>query len=318
MPAIGMTNGPIAEPLFILGAPRSFTSVVCAMLGQHPEMYSLPELHLFVFEHFSDWWALRESDPRSPITHGLLRAVAQICFGCQTDPMISNAADWLQQRTHFSAAMMFQTLAALIYPAVPVDKSPSAVCNTAALHRMHSAFPQARYLHLVRHPRGYSDSVIRAIRNSMNYGEVPEWLASLVQPQGDGGADLAASAHQSWYRLNRNICEVLNDVPGRSQLRVRAEDLIEDPDRELPKITDWLGLPSDANAIQAMQHPECSPFACLGPPSAPLGNDVFFLRSPYLHRSRAKRESLNGKLTSRNGDPFSEEVFSLATTFGYS
>jgi len=36
------------HPLLILASPRSFTSVICAALGQHPQMYELPELHLFV------------------------------------------------------------------------------------------------------------------------------------------------------------------------------------------------------------------------------------------------------------------------------
>src|SRR5260221_9464285 len=32
-----------ADPVFILALPRSFSSVVCGMLGQHPQMYGLPE-----------------------------------------------------------------------------------------------------------------------------------------------------------------------------------------------------------------------------------------------------------------------------------
>ena len=33
----------MTEPLFILAPPRSFTSVVCAMIGNHPQMLGLPE-----------------------------------------------------------------------------------------------------------------------------------------------------------------------------------------------------------------------------------------------------------------------------------
>ena len=37
----------MTPPLFILGAPRSFTSICCAMLGNHPDMFGLAETNLF-------------------------------------------------------------------------------------------------------------------------------------------------------------------------------------------------------------------------------------------------------------------------------
>ena len=46
----------VADPVFVLAAPRSFSSVVCAMLGQHPELHGLPETHLFVDDTMHGWW----------------------------------------------------------------------------------------------------------------------------------------------------------------------------------------------------------------------------------------------------------------------
>ena len=43
-----MLAKPFTPPLFILGSPRSFTSLVCAMLGQNPDAYGVPELNLFI------------------------------------------------------------------------------------------------------------------------------------------------------------------------------------------------------------------------------------------------------------------------------
>src|SRR5262245_30909041 len=75
-------GGAVRDPLIILGAPRSFTSVVCAMLGQHPEMYGLPEVNLFVAETMAERRGLIAQPPWSE--HGLLRAVAQLFGGEQT------------------------------------------------------------------------------------------------------------------------------------------------------------------------------------------------------------------------------------------
>src|SRR5438874_389166 len=41
--AVASPPSGFADPVFILALPGSFSSVVCAMLGQHPEMYGLPE-----------------------------------------------------------------------------------------------------------------------------------------------------------------------------------------------------------------------------------------------------------------------------------
>ena len=40
----------MTELVIMLGPPRSFTSVVSAMVGQHPQLYGLPEVHLFTTE----------------------------------------------------------------------------------------------------------------------------------------------------------------------------------------------------------------------------------------------------------------------------
>jgi|ERR1043165_3828945 hypothetical protein len=84
------------SPLFILGVPRSFTSVVCAMLGQHPQMYGLPELHLFTsqtLEERKNVWAQSTFN----INHGLLRVIAELYFGKQTEETVIFARAWLRR-----------------------------------------------------------------------------------------------------------------------------------------------------------------------------------------------------------------------------
>src|SRR5438105_3191953 len=75
----GFVSDEMADPLFILAPPRSFSSVLCAMLGQHPQMHGLPETHLFVDETIERWWG-RSSHAKYPMADGLLRSVAQLCF----------------------------------------------------------------------------------------------------------------------------------------------------------------------------------------------------------------------------------------------
>src|SRR5215831_16410513 len=99
----------ITGPLFILAAPRSFTSVVCTMLGQHPQMYGLPELHLFGAETMGEWWEICERT-RPAMPHGALRAVAELFYGKQTEHTITLAAGWLRRRSHYMTGFLLESL----------------------------------------------------------------------------------------------------------------------------------------------------------------------------------------------------------------
>jgi hypothetical protein len=112
----------VAHPLVILAPGRSYTSVVCTMLGQHPQMYDLPELHLFTCSMIWQWWAIFG---KTIFGHGLLRAVAEINWGVQTEVTIKLAKWFLKQHFHWETVDMFTELAQQVYPLIPVEKSPA-------------------------------------------------------------------------------------------------------------------------------------------------------------------------------------------------
>ena len=68
-------------------------------------------------------------------------------------------------------------------------------------------------------------------------------------------------------------------------MRVRAEDVLNDPDSQLRAIAAWLGIRTDDGAIDAMKHAEASPFAGMGLVESGVvgGNDPIFLRDPVPH-----------------------------------
>ena len=76
---------------------------------------------------------------------------------------------------------------------------------------------------------------------------------------------------------------------------------------------------TDGAAIEAMKHPERSPYAFLGPPRARYGADAYFLQDPILRPARAgEHMSLEGPLEWRSDQAgFCEEVKVLARNFGY-
>src|SRR5262249_18586200 len=265
-------------PVFVLAPPRSFGSIVATMLGQHPQMYGLPELELFAAETMREWWELC-AGATFPRAHGALRAVAELFFGEQTEETIKLARGWLRRRTHFSTGLFLETLAAAVAPRIVVDKSTSNVYQPKSLRRAFQMFPGARFIHLVRHPRGHGESVLKFLREREKEGRVPavHWMRRLAAWSGatDDGAE--PDPQRGWYALHTNICKFLESVPAARKMRVRGEDILKKPGKELREIATWLGLRTDAEAIDKMKHPERSPYACFGPPGARFGNDRFFL-----------------------------------------
>ena len=218
------------------------------------------------------------------MSHGLLRAIAQIHFGEQTEATVKLAAGWIKRRAHFTTGFLFEVLAQELRPSVLVEKSPRMVRHVAFMHRAHAMFPQARFIHLVRHPRSQGESLMKFLATSDAPG-ARRLLSELDDPQ------------KSWYSLNTKVCEFLDSVPENQKLRIRGEDLLADPDTALPRIVEWLGLRSDPKAVEMMKHPEQSPFACLGPPGAEYGNDPSFLREPALGPMRLEPQRLDGPLS---------------------
>lgn len=301
----------MADPLFLLAPPRSYTSLMNAMLGQHPQCFGLPELCLFNVERLFELW-VRTSDEmgsEAKTRHGLLRAVAEIYAGEQTMDSVRMATSWCAARQDRSTAEIYQELVEKIDPLVAVEKSPAYTVDIRRMFRIEAAFPDARYLHLTRHPVGQCKSVMSLYDgtfalfvNSIDFLED----RAIVEPQ------------FAWYDLNINILNFLDTIPPERQMRIRGEDVMNDPQGHLGAVCRWLGLRDDADAIEQMMHPERSPFACFGPLDAMFGNDPNFLSGPTFRPHKVKVPPLDRPVPWReDGRPLYPKVVELARELGY-
>ncbi|MEM7155176.1 MAG: sulfotransferase [Myxococcota bacterium] len=301
----------MAQPLFLLAPPRSYTSLINAMLGQHPEAFGLPELCLFNGRRLKDLWT-RETDEISDNTRarqGILRAVAEIYGGEQTKATVTMASHWAAAREDMPVGEVYRELVAKIDPLIPVEKSPAYTIALERMLAMDEAFPEARYLHLTRHPVGQCKSVMK-----MNWGAFALYVNSM-EFQGDRAV---IEPQYAWYDLNINILNFLDIIPEHRKLRVRGEDIMSDPPRQLAKICRWLAIRDDEQAVDDMMHPERSPFACFGPLTAMFGNDPNFLRGPTFRPHKVKVPRLDQPVPWRDdGEGLHPRVVELAQEFGY-
>lgn len=287
-------------PLFILCPMRSFSSIVCAVLGQHPETYGLPEVNLFVADTVGELMRAHASRPHA--AHGLLRTLAELQHGEQTESTVAAVLEWLEERADWSTADVFRTITGAVAPRICVDKTPRTVLSAAYLERAYDTFPDASFLHLTRHPRSTGKSLINNLKRNSEWGGTFD--ADRIDPE------------NIWLRAHTNIVNFATTLPEGQCLRIKGEDLLTDPDLYLPQICEWLGIDTGAQAIEAMLHPEHSPYACYGPENAKWGNDPEFLESPAFRRAVVKEPPLYGPLE-WSGEELRKETIKLARELGY-
>jgi len=296
-------------PIFILASQRSFTSLFCAMLGQHPAIYSVPEINLFCKGTIEE--LLRYSiGQRQYMLHGLWRCVAQLYGGEQTVETVEMARRWVQARRERSTLEVYQELCEKIAPLAVCDKSPAYAKNMHAMRRMKVAFPNARYIYMTRHPKDQGKSVLGA----------PQAIGTLLASDSlDYTVDPPTIDPQFvWYETQRKVLTFLSEIPEEQQYHIRGELLLSEPETYLPPICEWLGVEWTPEIHEGMLRTEESVYACMGPFGCMWGNNPGFQKSPAFRRLKPKETTLEGPLPWRKDEkPFRDEVVELARELGY-
>jgi hypothetical protein len=262
------------RPIFVLAPARSNSSVVASMVGMHPQLYGFPELSLWRGETVRDLITEQPNArglPARARTAGLARSVAEVFTGRQDHESIAWARQWLDDRGDWDVACVFDQLQGRVAPLIALEKSPENSNRQDYLERLSMAYPHARFLHVTRHPVPTVRSMYQAWK-PMNLWDVPDDLYYM-------------HLLGTWLFQHGRIRGFTESLPPERWMRVRSEDVLNDPLGTLPRICRWLGLDSGEAAVEAMRHPEKSPYARLGPENALGGNDPGFLQAPKPRRA---------------------------------
>lgn len=266
------------DPLIILSPPRSFSSVVSTMIGEHPEIYGFPELHLFSGKTVEDI-INREQKAGNPGPPGLIRTLAQEHDGVQNTRSILKAIAWFRDKKNWSTKKLFDYLLKIVDPKIGLEKSPETAGKMKFLERSYLWFPKAYYLHLTRHPLSTQKSL-------------KEFYEDKKRKKTKTTAKYEVDGLIIWYQMHNNIVNFTNTLPVGQTMKIKGEDVLSNPDLYLFQIAEWLGVRTDKEAIEAMKHPENSPYAYVGPPPVRGGNDPKFMRNPKLRQGKVKEPSL--------------------------
>ena len=218
------------RPVFIIGAPRSGTSLLYSVLRSAP-----------VFAH----WPGEAHEVWEADYHPALRGWESNAL---TEADVDAKAAQRIRRAFFLVAGSRRRL---------IDKTPR---NALRVSFVDAIFPDARYVHLVRDGRENVNSLINAwrtpryrtyrLRHSIE-GVDREWWKFVLYPgwQGDASGPLEVVCARQWVTSNELALRDLQAV-GERAVRVRYEDLVDAPEAETARVLDFLKVPFD-DALRA-------------------------------------------------------------------
>jgi hypothetical protein len=218
-------NGGSADechPVFIIGSPRSGTSILTWSLGQHPNLYPLEETVWFGRFHkgLADAFELGSSrgDKSQLSAQGIGREPFFRAFGQTVDDLVHQHREWpaksLGPDTAFARARS---------PEDPkgrwIDGTPE---NSFFVRGLVELFPEARFIHLAREHR----AVVRPLRGFLRIG---------------GRQHTAPEGYQRWIRHVRACLEAEEELGADRVLRVFHRDLASEPEGLVRTCLGFLG-----------------------------------------------------------------------------
>jgi tetratricopeptide (TPR) repeat protein len=213
LPRAGIRND-VAQPIFVLGFPRSGTTLVEQTLSAHPHIVAGDELPLI-----HDIANIMPRMLNSPL--GYPEALAELWMGDQREGL-DNLRDYYLQKV---AQMGIITPEAVWF----TDKMP---LNEAQMGLIALLFPEAPLIHVIRHPL---DIMVSAISNHFTHGL---FCATALE---------TAATH---YVRVMDLVQHYRAEMALRYLPVRYEDMVQDQEATVRSMLDFVGESFDPRCLQ--------------------------------------------------------------------
>jgi len=204
--------------IFLIGAPRSGTTLLARMMGAHSAIYQRSEPHLITpIAHLGFYGSVQKA-PYDPVNaaQAIRELVADLPRGEE---------DYLDALRAYTDTLYSRLLATAPGKRFFLDKTPAYALVLPFLTKL---YPKAHYLVLTRHPLAILSS----------------WVESFF----DGDYRVALDHNPLLARYVPALARMLREQPVPS-VHVRYEELVRDPETHFRRVCDHLGIPFEAEAI---------------------------------------------------------------------
>ena len=208
---------PFRGPVFVVGMPRSGTKLLRDLLNRHPQI-SIPvcETHFipYFFEKYGDDPPFKTNEAFQEFLDELLET--NFITDLKEEGIHLNSAAYFQQVDIRSWQSIYEHLFKQLGPknsndeTIWGDKTPGYLMHLPLLKQM---FPEARFIHILRDPRDYCNSVRNTWGKSL-YRAAQRWVAAIQQARNEV-ADFSSDYSEVQYeQLLDSPANVLNNLCG--------------------------------------------------------------------------------------------------------
>jgi sulfotransferase family protein len=205
--------------VFLIGAPRSGTTLLARMLSAHSAIHGRAEPHLLTPLAHLGYFGTVQKAPYDPnnVAQAAHEIVAELPRG---------EAGYLDALRAYSDAVYAQLMERAPGKRYFLDKTPAYALVLPFVLRL---YPQARYVVLTRHPLAV--------------------LSSYVESFFDGDYQVAVDHNPILARYVPALAAMLRErrVPF---VHVRYEELVREPEVQFRRVCEHLGIPFEAQAIE--------------------------------------------------------------------
>jgi hypothetical protein len=208
--------------LFIVGCPRSGTTLLQRLVDAHPLVAVIHETH-WITNHFKE----RAVTPKMVSEMVEHKRFARLGVGREEfEGLLSEPVSYKR-----FLGGLFELYAGARDKPLVGDKTPSYVTS---IPKLHALWPEARFVHIVRDGRDVCLSVMNWKKAGRTAGRYATWVK-----------DPVSTTALWWERKVRQGREDGSSLPEGLYHEVRYEDLIDHPGRECVRLCEFLGLPYD-------------------------------------------------------------------------
>lgn len=236
---------PISHPsLFVVGCPRSGTTLLQRMLDHHPRLAVSNDTHFIArclekcaSQHMEE--VIR--DGNLPLSRELVEAVRTYHrfprFGLPNDIVMQSARESSTYREFVSE--LYARFCRMHGKSMSGEKTPD---YSRHIRLLHALFPEARFVHLIRDGRDVALSALDWAHDKKGPGRMELWKKEPV-----GVCALW------WAWLVAAGCEQGRRIPSSRYVEVKYESLVSAPRHTLAQISRFLGLRFDAAMLRCFE-----------------------------------------------------------------
>jgi hypothetical protein len=204
--------------IFLIGTPRSGSTMLERMLESHSQIHGRPEPHLMTPLAHLGYWA---NVDKAPFDH-VLAAESTRQFVADLPNTEADYYDACRAYADTLYGRMLEPTGKRYF----LDKTPAYGLVVPFLAKL---YPQAKFIVLTRHPLG----IFSSFANSFFDGDYQ--LAQEYNPLLNRYVPVMA-----WFLRERPV----------PMIHVRYEDITREPEKKVREILDFLGLPFEENCVE--------------------------------------------------------------------